>query len=309
MPRKKITVVGAGNVGATTAHLLALKQLGDVVLVDIVKDMPRGKALDLMESRPIEGLEINLTGTNSYGPTRNSDLVIITAGIPRKPGMSRDDLLEINAQIIKTCTEKAVRYSPHSIIIVVSNPLDAMVHVAAEVSRFSKHRVMGMAGVLDTSRFRCFIAMELGCAVEDVSALVLGGHGDTMVPLVRYASVSGIPITELLPRKKIESIVQRTRDAGEEIVKLLKTGSAYYSPASAAVEMAESILKDKKRILPACAFLNGEYGVRGYFVGVPVMLSAKGVEKVIQVKLDPDERAAFRKSVQHVKSLVKKVKI
>ncbi len=307
MSRKKITVVGAGNVGATTAQLLALKQLGDVVLVDVVKDMPQGKALDMMESRPIQGLEVNLTGANSYAPTRNSDLVIITAGIPRKPGMSRDDLLEINAQIVKTCTEQAVKYSPRSIIIVVSNPLDAMVHVAAKVSRFPKHRIMGMSGVLDSSRFRCFIAMELDCAVEDVSALVLGGHGDTMVPLIRYASVSGIPITELIPRKKIEAIVKRTRDGGAEIVKLLKTGSAYYAPASAAVEMAESILKDKKRILPVCAWLNGEYGVKGCFVGVPVMLSARGVEKVIQIKLDPAEKAAFRKSVQHVKSLVKKI--
>jgi malate dehydrogenase len=309
MPRKKITVVGAGNVGATTANLLATKELGDVVLVDVVKGMPQGKALDMMQSRPIHDVDVNIIGANSYGPTRDSDLVVITAGIPRKPGMSRDDLLATNVNIVKTCTREIARLSPKSIIIVVSNPLDAMVYVAAKVSRFPKRRVMGMAGALDTARFKCFIAMELDCSVEDVSALVLGGHGDTMVPLVRYAAVSGIPVTDLIPRKKIKNMVQRTRDAGAEIVGLLKTGSAYFSPAAAVVEMAESILKDKKRILPVCAYLNGEYGVNGYFMGVPAILGAKGVEKVIQVRLNAQEKAAFRKSVNHVKRLVNQVKI
>jgi malate dehydrogenase len=309
MPRKKITVVGAGNVGATTANLLAQKELGDVVLVDVVKGMPQGKALDMMESRPVHNIDVNITGTNSYGPTRNSDLVVITAGIPRKPGMSRDDLISTNVNIVKNCTKEIARYSPKSIIIVVSNPLDAIVYTASRVSGFPERRVMGMAGVLDTARFKCFIAMELGCSVEDISALVLGGHGDTMVPLVRYATVAGVPVTDLIPKKKIDKMVQRTRDGGAEIVGLLKTGSAYFAPAAAVVEMAESILKDKKRILPVCAHLNGEYGVKGCFVGVPAVLGAKGVEKVIQVKMDAQEKAAFRKSVGHVKKLVRKVKI
>ncbi len=304
MPRPKITIIGAGNVGATTAHWIASKELGDIVLLDIVEGMPQGKALDLLESGPTEGFDVDIKGTNSYEDTKNSDIIIITSGIPRKPGMSRDDLIATNTKIVKEVAQNAVKYSPNAVIIVVTNPLDAMVYVASKASNFPKHRVMGMAGVLDSTRFRTFIAKELSVSVEDVDAIVLGGHGDTMVPLPRYSTVNGIPIIELLPKEKIEALVERTRKGGEEIVNLLKTGSAYYSPAAAVAEMAESILKDKKRILPCAAYCDSEYDVNGYFVGVPVKLGRNGVEKVIELKLNEEEKETFRKSVEHVKNLI-----
>ena len=269
---KKITVVGAGNVGATAAQRLAEKALGDVVLIDVIEGTPQGKALDLAQAAPIEKHDAQLIGSNSYELSAGSDIVIITAGIPRKPGMSRDDLLATNRKIMKIVTQQVVRFSPEAILIIVSNPLDAMCHVAYQVSGFPRNRVIGMAGVLDSARFRAFIAMELKVCVENIHACVLGGHGDTMVPLPRYTTVAGIPITELLPPERIEALVARTRDGGAEIVSLLKTGSAYYAPASAAVEMAESILKDRKKILPCAAYLEGEYGIQGLFVGVPVKL-------------------------------------
>jgi malate dehydrogenase len=309
MARKKITVIGGGNVGATTAQLLAMKELGDVVLVDVVEGMPQGKALDLAEYRPLAGLDVNLAGANEYLATRDSDVVVITAGIARKPGMSRDDLLKTNTAIVKACTEGAAKVSPKAILIVVSNPLDAMVYVASEVSQFPKRRVLGMAGVLDSARFRCFLATELGCSVEDVHALVLGGHGDTMVPMVRFANMAGIPITELLPKEKIDALVDRTRNGGAEIVALLKTGSAYYAPAGSVVEMVEAILKDKKRVLPVAAYCDGEYGVKGLFVGVPAILGAAGVEKVLELKLNAEEAAAFKQSTEHVEKLVKEIRL
>lgn len=309
MAMKKITVVGAGNVGATTAHLLALKGWADVVLVDIVKGIPQGKALDLSQSRSIYHFDGKTVGSNSYAATKNSDLVVITAGLPRKPGMSRDDLTKINAGIMKDVTRNIKKYSPRAILIAVSNPLDAMVYVMARVSKFPPRRVLGMAGVLDTSRFRTFLADELGCSAQDITAMVLGGHGDTMVPLVRYSTMAGIPITDLLPKKRIDEIVERTQYGGGEIVKLLKTGSAYYAPASSVVEMVESIILDRKRVLPVAAYLNGEYGVKGLWVGVPAILGEKGVEKVVEVKLDKKEKAEFKKSVTHVRKLVKKIKI
>jgi len=308
MSRKKVTVVGAGNVGASTAHLLAMKGLADVVLVDIVKGLPQGKSLDLAESGPIFEFDSNIVGTNSYGPTKNSDLVIITSGLPRKPGMSRDDLIKTNTEIVKNVTLEVKKRSPKSIIIVVCNPLDAMVYAAGKVSNFPQKRVMGMAGVLDTSRFRTFLAEELGCSSQDVSAMVLGGHGDTMVPLVRYSTMAGIPITDLLPRKRINEIAERTAQGGGEIVKLMNT-SAYYAPSAAVVEMAVSILLDRKRVLPCAAYLNGEYGVKGVWAGVPCILGKDGVEKVVEVKLNKQERAKFDKSIKHVKELVKKVDV
>ncbi|HLG18916.1 MAG TPA: malate dehydrogenase [Bdellovibrionota bacterium] len=308
LKRKKITVVGAGNVGATVAQYAALKQLGDVVLVDIIEGVPQGKSLDLKEASPILGYDVNLVGSQSYEVTADSDLVVITAGIPRKPGMSRDDLLQTNTKIVKSVTEQIVRYSPNAILIVISNPLDAMVFVTREVSKFPAHRVLGMAGVLDTARFRAFLAEALNCSIRDVSAFVLGGHGDTMVPLVRYSTMAGIPIANLLPKGQIDKIVQRTRDGGAEIVALLKTGSAYYAPGAAAVEMAESILLDEKRILPCCVYLNGEYGLKDVFVGVPVKLGASGVEKIIEVTLEPTEKEALGKSAEAVRELMTKVR-
>ena len=275
---KKVTVIGAGNVGATAAQRLAEKQLCDVVLVDIVEGVPQGKALDLNEAAPIEKHDSHLTGTNSYEDSAGSDIVIITAGIPRKPGMSRDDLISTNAGIVKSVTQEVASRSPEAILIIVSNPLDAMCHVAFDTCGFPKERVIGMAGVLDSARFRAFISMELNVSVENTHAFVLGGHGDTMVPLPRYSTVAGIPITELLAQDRIDALVERTRNGGAEIVSLLKTGSAYYAPASAAVEMAESILKDKKKILPCAAYLQGEYGCQDLFIGVPVKLGSKGVE-------------------------------
>ncbi|CAB5105334.1 Malate dehydrogenase (EC [Olavius algarvensis associated proteobacterium Delta 3] len=301
---KKVTVVGAGNVGATAAQRLAEKDLCDVVLVDIVEGVPQGKALDLTEAAPIEKHDAHLTGTNGYEATAGSDIVIITAGIPRKPGMSRDDLISTNAGIIKDVAGKIAKLSPDAVLIIVSNPLDAMCHVAFEASGFPKERVLGMAGVLDSARFRAFIAMELNVSVENTHAFVLGGHGDTMVPLPRYSTVAGIPITELMSEDRIDALVDRTRNGGAEIVSLLKTGSAYYAPASAAVEMAESILKDKKKILPCAVYLGGEYGIENLFIGVPAKLGAKGVEDIVEIQLTDAEQTALNHSADSVRELV-----
>lgn len=303
MARKKITVVGAGNVGASAGQRIVEKGIADVVLVDIIQGLPQGKALDLLESGPIEGYDAKLVGTNDYKDTANSDIVVITAGVPRKPGMSRDDLLKTNYEIVKGVTEQVVKYSPNSILIVVSNPLDAMVQTAYRVSRFPRHRVMGMAGVLDSARFRTFIAMELNVSVENVHAFVLGGHGDTMVPLPRYSTVAGIPITELLPKETVARLVQRTRDGGGEIVKYLNT-SAWYAPSSAIVEMVDAIIYDRKKILPCAAFLEGEYGINNLYVGVPAKLGERGIEEIIQINLTLEERAALHKSAAAVKELV-----
>jgi malate dehydrogenase len=300
---RKVTVVGAGNVGATAAQRLAEKELCDVVLIDIVEGVPQGKALDLTEAAPIEKHDAHLTGSNVYDDSKDSDIVIITAGIPRKPGMSRDDLISTNAGIMKNVTVQIAEQSPNAVLIIVSNPLDAMCHVAYEASGFPKNRVIGMAGVLDSARFRAFIAMELDVSVENTHAFVLGGHGDSMVPLPRYSTVAGIPITELLPKDRIDAIVDRTANGGAEIVKLLKTGSAYYAPASAAVEMAEAILKDKKKILPCAAYLEGEYGIQDLFIGVPVKLGAGGVESIIEITLTEEERAALMRSAEAVQEL------
>lgn len=307
---KKVTVIGAGNVGSTIAQRLAEKALCDVVLIDILEGMPQGKALDLYEAAPIEKHDSKLTGSNNYEPSEGSDIVIITAGIPRKPGMSRDDLISTNAGIVKNATEQAVKFSPNSILIIVSNPLDAMCHVAYDVSGLPKEKVIGMAGVLDSARFRAFIALELDVSVENTHAFVLGGHGDTMVPLPRYSTVAGIPITELLSKDKINALVDRTAKGGAEIVSLLKTGSAYYAPASAAVEMAESILKDKKKILPCAAYLNGEYGIHDLFIGVPVKLGARGIEQIVEIKLTEEEKISLGKSaaaVEELKAILKKL--
>ena len=298
--RKKITVVGAGNVGANCAVRIADKELADVVLVDVVPGVPQGKGLDILQSGPVQGYDVSVTGANDYEPTANSDVAIITAGFPRKPGMSRDDLLTANYGVIKTATEGVVKYSPNCIIIVVTNPLDAMTQAAFWVSGFPKNRVVGMAGVLDSARFRTFIAMELGVSVESVTGVVMGGHGDTMVPLVRLSNVSGIPLTEMMDQAAIDRIVDRTANGGAEIVKILGT-SAYYAPSAAAVEMAESILKDKKKVLPCAAYLEGEYGINGLFVGVPVKLGAGGVEKIYEVKLTDEEKAKLHKSADAVK--------
>ena len=301
--RKKITVVGGGNVGASCAVNLAYKELGDIVLVDVVEGVPQGKALDLLEAMPIEKRDVHVVGANDYAATANSDIVIITAGIPRKPGMSRDDLLHTNFKIMSDVVSKVVAQSPESILIVVSNPLDAMAQAAFRQAGFNRERVIGMAGVLDSARFRTFIAEELKVSVENVTAFVLGGHGDTMVPLARYSTVAGIPITELIAPDRLAEIVQRTRDGGAEIVKYLKTGSAYYAPSAAAVEMTEAILKDKKKILPCAAYLQGEYGIEGYYIGVPCKLGAAGLEQIVQIKLTPEEDAALKKSAAAVKEL------
>ena len=304
MGRKKVTVVGAGNVGATAAHRLVDKELADVVLIDIVEGMPQGKALDLAESAPILGYDCALTGSNGYMESADSDIVVITSGIARKPGMSRDDLLKTNADIVRSVTKEVVRHSPNCILIIVSNPLDAMCQVALRESCFPKERVIGMAGVLDSARMACFLAEALNCSVENINAFVLGGHGDTMVPLPRYSTCAGIPITELLPADTIDKINARTAAGGAEIVALLKTGSAYYAPSAATVDMCESILKDKKKILPCAAYLEGEYGVNGLFVGVPVKLGARGIEQIIEVGLTTEERAALHKSAAAVQELV-----
>ncbi len=304
MGRKKITIVGAGNVGATAAHWAAEKELGDIVLVDIIEGMPQGKALDLMESRPVEGFDVTISGTNTYEDTAGSDIVIITSGLPRKPGMTREDLLQKNKEIVTSVTRSVVAQSPDSIIIIVSNPLDTMTYLAKEVSGFPKNRVMGMAGILDTARFRVFIAMELNVSVEDIQALVLGGHGDSMIPLPRYSSVGGIPLSQLLSEEKIDKLVARTRKAGGEIVALLKTGSAFYSPSASVIQMAEAIIKDKKRILPCCAYLEGEYGLNDIYFGVPVKLGRKGVEEVMEVELTSEEKELVQKSGAAVKKSI-----
>jgi malate dehydrogenase len=306
----KITVIGAGNVGATTAQRLVDKQLAnEVVLVDVLDGIPQGKALDIYEATPVEKTDVRVIGTNTYDETAGSDIIIITAGIARKPGMSRDDLMNTNSGIVKSCTESSAAKSPNAIIIVVSNPLDVMSYVALKVSKFERHRVIGMAGVLDTARFRSFIAMELSVSVEDVSAFVLGGHGDSMVPLPRYSTVAGIPITELMDKAVIDRLVKRTRDGGAEIVNFLKTGSAYYAPSSSAVAMVEAIVKDKKRILPCAAYLQGEYGLHDTYAGVPVKLGRKGIEQIMQIKLNPDEQAALNKSADDVKQSIGKLKL
>jgi len=309
MARKKITIVGAGHVGAHSALWAATKELGDVVLIDIVEGVPQGKALDLAEAAPVEGFDSVITGTNSYEDTAGSDVVIITAGLARKPGMSRDDLLKTNASIIRGVTEQIAKYSPDCTIIMVTNPLDAMVYEAKKVSGFPKNRVIGMAGVLDSARMRAFIAMELGVSVKDVTAFVLGGHGDSMVPLPRYSTVAGIPITELISKDRIDAIVDRTRKGGGEIVAFLKTGSAYCAPSASAVEMAEAILKDKKRILPCAVYLEGEYGIDGYYMGVPALIGANGVEKVIEIELTDEEKDALMRSLDDVKANVEKLNI
>ncbi len=302
--RKKVTVVGAGNVGASCAARLAQLELADVVVVDVLEGIPTGKALDMLQSTPVLGVDVTLTGVNDYAATAGSDIVIFTAGFPRKPGMSRDDLLWANYEIVKATVEPAAKHSPNAVLIVVTNPLDAMCHVALEVSGFPKNRVVGMAGILDTARFRAFISQELKVSVEDISALVLGGHGDTMVPLVRYTNVGGIPLADLMNVETIDRLVKRTAGGGGEIVKYLKTGSAYYAPASGAVQMAEAILKDKKRVLPCAAYLQGEYGINNLFVGVPVKLGSGGVEQVFELKLTETELAALQKSSGAVKELV-----
>ncbi len=306
MRRAKISVIGAGNVGATTAHWCAAAELGDIVLLDIpaAGDMPKGKALDLRQAGPIMGFDSNLIGTSDYADTAGSDVVVITAGIARKPGMSRDDLLATNAKIVGSVAEEVKKSSPDAVVIVVSNPLDAMVQRALQVTGFPHQRVLGQAGVLDTARYRTFIAMELGVSVEDVSALLMGGHGDTMVPMPSCTSVGGIPVTRLMDRARLDAIVDRARNGGAEIVSLLKTGSAYYAPAAATTQMVEAIVKDKKRLIPCAAYCDREYNVGGYYVGVPIILGAGGVEKVIELELDQQERADFQKSVDAVKSLV-----
>ncbi|HML94329.1 MAG TPA: malate dehydrogenase [Thermodesulfobacteriota bacterium] len=303
MSRPKISVIGAGNVGATTALMLAQQELGDVVLVDIVEGMPQGKALDMMEMNPVYGYDVNITGTNGYEETAGSDVVVITSGIPRKPGMSRDDLIATNTAIVTEVTKNVAAKSPNAILILVTNPLDAMVYVAHKVSGFPKERVMGMAGVLDAARFRSFIGMELGVSVENIHAFVLGGHGDDMVPLTRCTTVAGVPVTELIPADRLEAIVKRTRGGGGEIVALLKTGSAFYAPAASAVEMVEAILRDKKKILPCCVLAEGEYGVDNTFVGLPVKLGRKGVEEIFQVELSDKEKEEIKISASHVKEL------
>ena len=307
MRRAKITIVGAGNVGATCAHWCAAAELGDVVLLDIpqMEDMPRGKALDLMQASPIMGFDSRVTGTTSYADSAGSDVVVVTAGIARKPGMSRDDLLSTNAKIVTNVAEQIKSTSPDAVVIVVSNPLDAMVQQVWKTTGFAPQKVIGQAGVLDTARYRTFLAMELGVSIEDVSALLMGGHGDTMVPIPSCTSVGGIPVTQLIAPERLEEIVTRTRNGGAEIVALLKTGSAYYAPAAATTQMVEAVIRDKKRLIPCAAYCDKEYGVGGYYVGVPVILGAKGVEKVVELELEPAEKAAFEKSVAAVKSLVK----
>ena len=299
----KITVIGAGNVGATTAQRLAEKEYGDVVLVDIVEGLPQGKGLDLMEAGPIYNYNCRIIGTNSYEETDNSDLVVITSGLPRKPGMSRDDLVKVNADIVKSVVEQVVEKSPDAILIVVSNPLDVMTYVTYKVSKFPRERVIGMAGVLDTSRMRNFIAMELNVSVENVHTFVLGGHGDIMVPLPRYTTVAGIPVTELIPEDRLDAIVKRTRDGGAEIISLLKTESAFYAPAASIVEMIDSIVKDKKKILPCTVLCNGEYGFDDIFIGLPVKLGKRGLEQIIEIKLNKEESEALKKSADAVKKL------
>ena len=307
--RRKVTVVGSGNVGATVAHRLADKQLADVVMVDILEGVPQGKGLDLFQAGPVEGYDVRIKGTNDYADTSNSDLVVMTAGYPRKPGMSRDDLLKANFEVVKSAMEKAVKYSPDSILIIVTNPLDAMAQAAFRVSGFSKNRVMGMAGILDTARYRTFIAEALNVSVQNVQGFVLGGHGDTMVPVPRYTTVAGIPVSELMPKQQLDQIIERTRNGGAEIVNLLKAGSAYYAPSAAVVEMIDAIFNDRKKILPCAAYLEGEYGINGLFVGVPVKLGARGIEQIIEIELTPEEQAALQKSAAAVRELADIIKV
>jgi malate dehydrogenase len=317
MARKKIALIGGGQIGGVLAQLCALRELGDVVLFDIVEGLPQGKMLDIAEAAPVDGFDVSLKGTNNYADIKGSDIVIVTAGLPRKPGMSRDDLIEVNSKIMTAVAEGIKANAPNAFVIVISNPLDAMVTLCQKITGFPTNRVIGQAGVLDSARFQAFIAWELGVSVKDVNAMTLGGHGDDMVPLVRYASVNGIPVMELLERKYkdkakakevMEAMVKRTRGAGGEVVALLKTGSAFYSPASSAIAMAESILKDQKRVLPTCAYLNGEFGVKGYYVGVPCVLGEKGVEGILEFALDATEQAMMDKSVAAVKELVGSMK-
>jgi malate dehydrogenase len=307
MGRPKVTVVGAGNVGATTAQYIVERELADVVLTDVVDGLPQGKGLDLLQAGPIHGYDCRITGANDYEPTVGSDIIVITAGLARKPGMSRDDLLLKNAEIVGEVVTETARRSPTAILIVVTNPLDAMAQLALRRSGFPKHRVIGMAGVLDSARFRTFIAQELDVSVESVTAFVLGGHGDTMVPIPRYSTVAGIPITELMPEDRLAALVTRTANGGAEIVGLLKAGSAYYAPAASVVEMVEAILRDKKKVLPCAAYLEGEYGVKGLFVGVPVKLGRRGIEQILQITLSPDESAALGRSAAAVRELTDKL--
>ena len=307
--RGKITIVGAGNVGATTAHWIASQELGDVVLVDILEGIPQGKGLDLLESMPVAGCDCVLTGSNDYAPTADSDIVIITSGLARKPGMSRDDLMIANTKIVKEVAAQVARFSPNAVIIVVTNPLDVMTYVTMKVTGFKPQRVMGMAGILDTARYRAFIAMELGVSVEDTQAMVLGGHGDSMVPLLSCTSVGGIPVTQLIPSNRLAEIVKRTRDGGIEIVNYLKTGSAYYAPGAAVAQMAEAIVRDKKRLLPVAAYCQGEYGLEDVYVGVPCIIGANGVEKIIQLELSAEELEALRKSAGQVKANIAKLEL
>jgi malate dehydrogenase len=309
MERKKISIIGAGFVGATAAHWAAEKELGDVVLVDIIEGIPQGKALDLFEASPIEGFDAKVTGSNGYDETKDSDVVIITSGVPRKPGMSREDLLETNKKIIESVVSQVVAKSPKAILITVTNPLDTMTYLALKRSGLPKEKVIGMAGILDTARFKAFIAMELGVSVEDIQALLLGGHGDEMVPLPRYTTVSGIPLSQLLSKEKIDRLVDRTRKGGGEIVNLLKTGSAFYAPSAAAIQMTEAILKDKKRILPCCVYLDGEYGLKDLCFGVPIKLGARGIESIIELELTEDEKKLVAKSAESVKKSITDLKI
>jgi len=309
MARKKVTIVGAGNVGAHAAVWAGIKELGDIVLIDVVEGVPQGKGLDLMEASPIEGFDSAISGTNDYKDTANSAVVIITAGIARKPGMSRSDLINTNTGIVKGVTEQIIKYSPNAIIIVVTNPLDVMVYVAWKVSGFPTNRVIGLSGALDAARLKAFIAMELNVSVEDVSAMVIGGHADEMVPLPRYSTVSGIPIPQLIKKERIDAIMERTKKAGGEIVGLLKTGSAFYAPSAAVIEMAESIIRDKKRIIPCAAYCEGKYGVNGIFVGVPVKLGSNGVEEIIEIELNKEEKAQFDNSVSAIRKLIEEIKI
>ena len=309
MPKKKVTIIGAGNVGATTAHLLALKGYCDVVLQDIVEGLPQGKALDMLEAGPVEGYDGQITGTNGWDETAGSDVVVVTSGIARKPGMSRDDLLNTNAGIVGGVVKEAAAMSPDAVIVIVTNPMDAMCHVALKASGFPKARVIGQGGVLDTARFRTFIAQEVGVSVKEVEAYVLGGHGDTMVPLTRFTTVAGVPIADMLPKERVDQIVQRTRDGGAEIINYLKTGSAYYAPASGVVAMVDSILLDRKRILPCATLLEGEYGVEGLYIGVPVKLSSKGVEEIVQIELTEEEKGMLNHSADAVQELVDILKL
>lgn len=306
--RSKISIIGAGFVGSTTAHWVAAKELGDIVLVDIVEGIPQGKALDLYEASPIEGFDARIIGTNDYADTANSDVIVVTSGAPRKPGMSREDLIKVNANITRECITSAVKYSPNATIIMVNNPLDAMTYVAWQTSGFPKNRVFGQAGVLDSARYRTFISMEAGVSVEDVQAMLMGGHGDEMVPLPRFSTIGGIPVTTFIPKERLDAIVERTRKGGGEIVNLLKTGSAYYAPAAATAQMVEAVLRDKKRVIPCAAYLEGEYGLKDMYFGVPVVVGAGGIERIIELPLNEEEQALLQKSAEAVRSTLETLK-